>query len=126
LPPVKVPPRASRATHGKALEKAFTTAVTEARRRREKAGVEIPGAVPGLYVQFGSPPNVQLKRSSLEDARHGIEWVAVTEVSVPTPKGTKPQRIERATVFVPGWKVKQFVSRFESCFALRRFLGQEG
>lgn len=114
VPPEKAPPPASRTTHGEALKKAFTAAVAEARKRREEAGVEIPGVVPGLYVQFDSQPNVPLQLSSLEDARQGIELVAVTHVSVDTPEGTGPQRIERATVFVPEGKVKHFLSRFES------------
>lgn len=105
-----VPPT-SRAKHGKALERSLRAAVVEANKRRDDAGIEIHGAVPGLYVQFESQPGVPLKVSSLEDARQGIEVVAV---SGSNPDEPKSQRIERATVFVPDGKVKHFLTRFET------------
>jgi hypothetical protein len=101
----------SRAAHGKALKKALVSAVNEAHERRREAGIEVHGAVPGLYVQFESQPGVPLTLSSLEDARQGIELVAVTRAR--TNEAT-PRTIERATVFVPEGKVKHFVGRFES------------
>ncbi|MCY1082978.1 S8 family peptidase [Archangium lansingense] len=107
----KPPAPASRTVHGKALKKAFESAVVDAQQRRAAAGIEVHGAVPGLYVQFESVPNVPLKLSSLEDARQGIELVAVSHGLTDE---AKPRRIERATVFVPEGKVKHFVSRFES------------
>ncbi len=107
----KAPPPASRATHGKTLENALKAAVAEARKRREDAGIEVHGAVPGLYVQFESRPGVPLQVTSLEDSRQGIEVVAVSHSKTDEPE---PRRIERATVFVPYGKVKHFLKRFES------------
>jgi hypothetical protein len=107
----KPPAPASRPTHGRALKQALESAVAEAHRRRTDAGFQVHGAEPGLYVQFESQPGVPLKLSSLEDARQGIELVAVSHVD---RDGAEPRRIERATVFVPEGKVKHFVARFES------------
>ena len=107
----KPPPPTSRAKHGKALERALTVAVVEARKRRDEAGIEVHGAVPGLYVQFESQPGAPLQVASLEDARQGIEVVAFSAVKADGPKS---QRIERATVFVPDGKVKHFLTRFEA------------
>jgi len=103
----KPPAPASRKAHGKALKKALDSAVEEALQRRADAGIEVHGAEPGLYVQFESQPGVSLQLSSLEDARQGIELVAVSH------SGTESSRVERATVFVPEGKVKHFVDRFE-------------
>jgi hypothetical protein len=105
-----VPPT-SRAKHGKALERSLKAAVVEANNRRDDAGIEVHGAVPGLYVQFESQPGVPLQVTSLEDARQGIEVVAVSAINAAGPKS---QRVERATVFVPDGKVKHFLKRFES------------
>ncbi len=105
----KAPAPTSRAGHGKALKKALAAAVNEAHERRRDAGIEVHGALPGLYVQFESQPGVPLKLSSLEDARQRIELVAVTRLSTDAASPV----IERATVFVPDGKVKHFVQRFE-------------
>lgn len=111
--PIKVTkptPPASRAKHGQALERALNSAVVEAGKRRDEAGIEVHGAVPGIYVQFESQPDVPLQVTSLEDSRQGIEVVAVSHSNTNEPK---PRRIERATVFVPDGKVKHFLKRFE-------------
>ncbi len=94
-----------------ALKQALESAVVEAHQRRADAGIQVHGAVPGLYIQFESQPGVPLQLSSLEDARQGIELVAVSYAQTPE---AEPRRIERATVFVPEGKVKHFVTRFES------------
>ncbi len=107
----KPPAPASRPAHGKALKQALESAVVEAHQRRAETGFQVHGAVPGLYVQFESQPGVPLKLSSLEDARQGIELVAVSHAQT---EEAEPRRIERATVFVPEGKVKHFVTRFES------------
>lgn len=107
----KPPAPASRPAHGKALKRALESAVVEAHQRRNDAGFQVHGAEPGLYVQFESQPGVPLKLSSLEDARQGIELVAVSHTQT---EEAEPRRIERATVFVPEGKVKHFVTRFES------------
>lgn len=107
----KPPAPASRAAHGRALRRAFDSAVTEAKRRRSEAAIVVHGAEPGIYVEFESQPDVPLQLASLEDVRQGIELVAVSHTQTDE---TKPRRIERATVFVPDGKVKHFVTRFES------------
>lgn len=109
IEPTKPPAPASRAAHGRALKRALDAAVAQAHQRRADAGIQVHGAVPGLYVQFESQPGVPLKLSSLEDARQGIELVAVSYAST---GGAASRQVERATVFVPDSKVKHFVSRF--------------
>lgn len=109
IPKPPAPP--SRATHGKALKQALESAVIEAHQRRADARIQVHGAVPGLYIQFESQPGIPLQLSSLEDARQGIELVAVSHAQT---QEAEPRRIERATVFVPEGKVKHFVTRFEN------------
>jgi len=101
----------SRAIHGKALVLALNAVVAQATQRRHQAGIEVQGAVPGVYVQFESQPGVPLHLKSLEDSRQGIEVVAVNHSKT---YESRPRRIERATVFVPDGKVKHFLERFES------------
>jgi hypothetical protein len=86
-------------------------AVVEARKRRDDTGLQVHGAVPGLYVQFESQPGISLHVTSLENSIQGIEVVAVSHSTTDEPE---PRRIERATVFVPDGKVKHFLKRFES------------
>jgi hypothetical protein len=107
----KPEPPTSRVEHGRNLAQAFKDAVLEAHRRREDAGIEVHGAIPGLYVQFESQPGVSLQVDKLEDARQGITVVAVTQTETSEPK---PQKVEAATVFVPEGKVKRFLGRFEA------------
>lgn len=106
----KPSPPSSRAEHGKALGRALQAAVIEANNRREQARIAIPGAAPGLYVQFESQPNCPLLLSSLEAAQKGIEVVAVSHSKTEAPE---QPNIERATVFVPDGQVKHFLKRFE-------------
>lgn len=107
----KPPPPPSRAEHGKALTSALDGAVREAYQRRVDAGIDVPGALPGLYVQFESQPGVPLHLASLENVPQGIELVAVSHVHTTE---AEPRRIERATVFVPEGKVRHFIQRFEA------------
>ncbi|MGO9661977.1 MAG: S8 family peptidase [Polyangia bacterium] len=107
----KPPAPKSRAAHGRALKRALESAVVEAHQRRTDAGIKIQGVAPGLYVQFESQPDIPLQLSSLEDARQGIELVAVSHVQAAK---NDPRLIERATVFVPEGKVKHFITRFQS------------
>jgi hypothetical protein len=107
----KPPPPPSRAEHGQVLKNALGRAVSEAHERRANAGVGVPGASPGLYVEFDSQPGVPLNLASLENSRQGIELVAVSHAQ---SSEVEPRRIERATVFVPEGKVKHFIQRFEA------------
>lgn len=111
IKPKKPPAPDSRAAHGKALKQALESAVIEAKQRRADAGIQVHGALPGLYVQFESQPGVPLNPSSLEDAGQGIELVAFSHTQTNEPE---PRRIERATVFVPDGKVKHFITRFDA------------
>ena len=74
----KPEPPTNRRQHGTALQHALKAAAIEAVERRERAGIEVHGAMPGLYVQFESQPDVPLQVTSLEDSRQGIEVVAVS------------------------------------------------
>lgn len=107
----KPPAPASRVAHGNALKHALASAVVDAHQRRVDAGIKVHGAVPGMYIQFESPPGVPLQLAALEDRRQGVELVAVSQTQT---DGAEPRRIEHATVFVPEGKVKHFVTRFES------------
>lgn len=107
----KPEPPTNRRQHGTALQHALKAAAIEANERRERAGIEVHGAMPGLYVQFESQPGVPLQVTSLEDSRQGIEVVAVSHSKT---EEAEPRRIEHATVFVPDGKVKHFLKRFES------------
>jgi hypothetical protein len=85
----------------------------EAQRQAEanRAALEISvhGAQPGLYVEFESPPNVELKLDSLENKRSGIEVVAVRKV----PAGPEASPTQFATVFVPDGSLRHFFERFQ-------------
>jgi len=102
---------ASRAAHGAALKRALEAAVVEAHQRRDDASLQVRGAAPGLYVQFESQPDMPLQLSALEDARLGIELVAVKSVET---DDRPPRTVERATVFVPEGRVGHFITRFET------------
>lgn len=107
----KPPAPESRSENGTKLVRALEAALIEAHRRRAAAGIEVHGANPGLYLQFASQPGVALHLASLEDARQGIELLAVTYGAT---EEVEPRRIERATVFVPEGKGKHFAARFET------------
>ena len=103
-----VPSPDSRRQHATMLQRAFRDAETAARARRDSLGITVAGAVPGLYVQFRSQPEVKLNLGSLEDKRQKIELVAVSETTT-----EDSQTIQLATVFVPEGKVRHFLNRFE-------------
>ena len=84
-------------------------AAAEAVAQRAAYGVTVHGGVPGIYIQFESPPDVELKLESLEDRRKGIELLTV-QVIQREPEGPA---IQLATVFVPDGQIKHFVTRFE-------------
>ncbi len=69
----------------------------------------VHGAEPGVYIQFESPPGVEMKLESLEDRRQGIELVAVQRVAA----GPEESVVQLATVFVPDGSLKHFFNRFE-------------
>src|SRR5262245_14585217 len=66
-----------RRRHARALRRELSTAEREAQEAREALDITVQGAEPGLYIQFESPPGVDLKLESLENRKQGIELVAV-------------------------------------------------
>ncbi|MDG4601479.1 MAG: S8 family peptidase [Defluviicoccus sp.] len=107
LPPYAGPP--DRQRHAAALREALTEAEREAEADRTAIGIAVHGAQPGLYVEFESPPGVELKLESLEDRRRGIEMVAVRRVAM---RSDEPA-VQVATVFVPDGALKHFFDRFQ-------------
>jgi hypothetical protein len=100
----------SRFQHGSDLKRSLEQAYVQAKEHRRDAGVQVQGAVPGLYIQFESQPDIAMKLEGLEARASGIELLAVTYQQTDEPE---PKTIERATVFVPDGKLKHFFSRFE-------------
>jgi subtilase family protein len=98
-----------RRRHARALRRALSTAEHEAREARESLDITVHGAEPGIYIQFESPPGVELKLESLENRKQGIELVAVR----PAVAEAEEPIVQLATVFVPDGSVKHFFSRFQ-------------
>jgi len=98
-----------RRRHARALRRALTTAEREAQEAREALDVTVHGAEPGVYIQFESPPGVEMKLETLEDRRQGIELVAVQRIAA----GPEEPVVQLATVFVPDGSLKHFFNRFE-------------
>jgi hypothetical protein len=97
-----------RRRHARALTRELTAVEGEAHEARGTTDISVHGAEPGIYIQFESPPNVELKLESLEDRRKGIELVAVQNAP-----GVERATIQLATVFVPDGSLKHFFDRFE-------------
>ncbi len=102
-PTLPVPP--DRGRHARELRSALVNAERESLESRQAVGIRVHGATPGLYVQFESPPGIDLRLESLEDKRKGIEVVAVRHLGDPP--------VQLATVFVPDGEIKHFIRRFE-------------
>lgn len=100
---------ADRNRHAAALQKALVAADQDAKASRDAQTVVVHGAEPGIYIQFDSPPGVELKIDSLEHKGKGIEVVAVRSAS----PGPQQPLVQRATVFVPDGQLKHFVTRLE-------------
>ena len=105
------PAPANRRKHAGTLRTALRTAEREALSRRDTTKISVHGAEPGIYVQFESPPGVDLKLDSLEDRRQGIELVAFTQVQVERNREKVP--VQFATVFIPDGRIKHFFTRFQ-------------
>lgn len=100
---------ADRRRHAATLRDALTEARRQAEANREAVEISVHGAQPGLYVEFESPPGVDLKLESLEDRRRGIEVVAVRRV----PLEPEAPPTQFATVFVPDRALSHFFDRFQ-------------
>jgi hypothetical protein len=97
-----LPPR-QRRFHGQKLLRRFDRIREESRTiiSEQKAfGID---AGNGIYIQFESEPNFDLKFESLEATRSGIELIAVRQVDNKT----------FATVFVPEGKLEILTKKFE-------------
>lgn len=91
-------------TYANRLKSALSEADKQAKaRRRDAAAIKVSGASPGLYIVFQGHKGFQLKLSSLEAQRSGIELVSVGV----------GDKVEKGLVFVPDGKVKYFINRFE-------------
>src|SRR5919204_2921404 len=97
----------NRQRHARALQRALSTAEREAQEARETLDITVHGAEPGLYIQFESPPGINLKLDSLENRKQGIELVAVQQSAEEEPA------VQLATVFVPDGSLKHFFGRFQ-------------
>src|SRR5262245_17355117 len=97
-----------RRRHARALRRELSTAEREAQEAREALDITVQGAEPGLYIQFESPPGVDLKLESLENRKQGIELVAVQRRAE-----AEGPAVQLATVFVPDGSLKHFVNRFQ-------------
>ena len=95
--------------HAAALRDALMEAQRQAEANRAAVDISVHGAQPGLYVEFESPPGVDLKLESLEDRRRGIEMVAVRR----GPADPEGLAVQFATVFVPDGALRHFFDRFE-------------
>jgi hypothetical protein len=96
---------ADRQGHARALRDALTQAQAESEAARRATHISVHGAEPGLYVEFESPPGVDLKLESLEDRRRGIELVAFHRAQEPV--------VQFGTVFVPDGALRHFFERFQ-------------
>lgn len=103
-----VPGPADRRQHARVLTAALRSAERESIERRDELSITVHGAEPGLYVEFESPPGIDLKLESLEDRRKGIELVAVRTIERP-----EEPPVQLAAVFVPDGKLSHFAQRFE-------------
>lgn len=108
IEPPTFPRPSDRRKHAARLNAALKRAVRETKERREAVGISVHGAEPGLYIQFVSPPGVDLNLEALEDRRKRIELVAVQDVTRPNQPS-----VQLATVFVPDGQLKHFVTRFK-------------
>ena len=95
--------------HATALQNALSEAWEEAAIARAATGIFVHGAQPGLYVEFESPPNEDLKLDSLEHRGRGIETVAVRRIQ----RASDGSSVQLATVFVPDGAIKHFSDRFK-------------
>ena len=95
--------------HATALRNALTKAQQEAEENRAAIDISVHGAQPGLYVEFESQPDIELKLESLEARNRGIETVAVRHIR----REPDDHTVQLATVFVPDGKLSHFFKRFQ-------------
>ncbi len=101
-PPKPANPRAHSAHLRQSLSEAARQAEVDAEPR-------ITGAIPGIYIQFESAPDLELALTSLEpqQGKSHPELRAVTEKTI------DGRVVQLATVFVPDGWVRKFIERFE-------------
>lgn len=103
---VKPPGPPDRRRHAAALAEALTKVQREAEAERKDIGFSVYDAQPGFYIDFQSPPAVELALESLENRQQGIEVVSVRRSE--HEQGV----VHHAAVFVPEGKLKHFSERF--------------
>ncbi len=110
-PPSGRPPPPDRRQHGATLEALLRDVESAAQNARQQARTTgAPVDTRGVYVEFESTPDVELKVDALEDKRHNIEVVAFRE-EVRVVQGAQVA-IQRATVFVPDGAIARFIQKF--------------
>lgn len=105
---VAPPTPANRRAHADGLAQGLRSVEQQAAAARADLGIQVQGAVPGLYIQFESIPGVPLKVESLGNLDEGIEVVAVHN-----PEPDDPAGHQLATVFVPDGHLGHFLRRLE-------------
>jgi hypothetical protein len=95
--------------HANILQAGLEAADAEGKARREAAGIQIAGAIPGIYVSFESFPGIDLAFESLDPQQGKIhpQLRSIREVVV---DGTV---VEQATVFIPDGTLGYFLKRIE-------------
>lgn len=106
--------------HAIALQNALKKVQNEAAENRAATDITVHGAQPGLYIEFESPPDIELKLESLENRNSRIETVAVRHVQL---KPNEPT-VQLATVFVPDGALNHFFNRFRQYTEERTKTGQ--
>lgn len=85
----------SRRQHGQSLLQSLEAAVAEIQAARTASTIQVPGAEPGIYLQFSSQPGYSLNLTSITPT--GAELVAVR---YQTTADETPRIVEQATVFL--------------------------
>jgi hypothetical protein len=110
-PPSDRRPAPDRRQHGASLETSLRYIESAAHGARQQAlTTGAPVDTRGIYVEFESTPDVELKVDALEDKRHNIEVVAFKE-ELRNVDGLRLP-VQRATVFVPDGAIAQFIQKF--------------
>lgn len=111
------PPAQGRPAHSAVLTKALESARDTAVLRRTGRSVEVPGAQPGVYLEFESLPGWELAISSLENKRSKdpLRHIEAVAVNTEEPNGDSEPKTttQRAAVFVPEGEVGHFIKQLE-------------
>ncbi|GAA2684923.1 MULTISPECIES: S8 family peptidase [Actinosynnema] len=109
----KPPKPGNRRAHGTAIRAGLDKAEREARVHRERVSIDVPGAVPGAYVEFESFPGIELALESLDSQASGPR----PELRAVRLEGTEDDQVQVATVFVPEGAMVRFLKRVDAYLA---------